>query len=261
MLVSDLPPLQAPPGATDADLERRFGGLRRLYGDARYAHIRRLRVAVVGLGGVGSWAAEALARSGVASLTLVDLDHVAESNINRQVQALGATLGQAKAAALAARVADIHPACRLHQVDAFVEPGNWPGLLPGPVDAVIDACDQLRAKQAIAAWALADGTPLVIAGAAGGKRAPQRIEVADLAEATHDPLLAALRQRLRRDHGAPRAGRIGLACVFSREAVAKPDDPSCEVDGSLNCHGYGSSVMVTASFGLAAAAAALEFVR
>jgi tRNA A37 threonylcarbamoyladenosine dehydratase len=243
----------------DADLERRFGGLRRLYGEERYARIRRLRAAVVGVGGVGSWAAEALARSGIAALTLVDLDHVSESNINRQVQALGATVGAAKVQALAARIADIHPGCHVHGVEEFVAAGNWPGLLPGPVDVVVDACDQVRAKETIAAWALAGGNALVIAGAAGGKRQPQRIAVADLAEASHDPLLAALRQRLRRQHGAARQGPIGLACVFSREAVARPQgEAACEVEGSLNCHGYGSSVMVTAAFGLAAAAAALE---
>ncbi|HMC14616.1 MAG TPA: ThiF family adenylyltransferase, partial [Albitalea sp.] len=131
-----------------ADLERRFGGLQRLYGDEGYARLRAARVAVVGLGGVGSWTAEALARSGVAELTLIDLDHVAESNINRQVQALGATLGQAKTEALRERIADIHPGCKVHAVEEFVEETNWPALLTQPVDAVIDACDQVRAKAA-----------------------------------------------------------------------------------------------------------------
>ena len=156
------------------DLERRFGGLRRLYGDAGYARLRAARVAVVGLGGVGSWAAEALARSGVAELTLIDLDHVAESNINRQVQALGATLGQAKAQALAARVADIHPGCVVHAVEEFAGPDNWPALLPRPIDALIDACDQVRAKQALAAWALRERVAFVCVGAAGGKQLAHR---------------------------------------------------------------------------------------
>ncbi len=243
--------------AIDADLERRFGGLRRLYGDAGYACIRSARIAVVGLGGVGSWAVEALARSGVASLTLIDLDHVAESNINRQVQALGATLGQSKAEALRERIADIHPGCNVHCVEEFAEENNWPALLPGPVDAVIDACDQVRAKAAIATWALATGTPLVMAGAAGGKRRPQDVQVEDLGLVTHDPLLASLRQRLRKHHGAARTGNMGLRCVFSREAVQPPVD-ACEVDGSLNCHGYGSSVTVTATFGMVCANLALE---
>lgn len=243
----------------DADLERRFGGLRRLYGDERYARLRGLAIAVVGVGGVGSWAAEALARSGVARLVLIDLDQVAESNVNRQVQALSATLGQAKVLALQQRIAQIHPGCEVQAVEAFVEPANWPGLLPGPVHAVIDACDQVRAKAALAAWALAGGVPLVCVGAAGGKRAPQRVELDDLARVTHDPLLASLRQRLRREHGAPRAGAIGVRCVFSREPVATPDE-ACGTDGSLNCHGYGSSVTVTATFGMTAAAAVVEAV-
>lgn len=246
-----------PPLATDtADLERRFGGLRRLYGDAGYRAIRAASVAVVGLGGVGSWAAEALARSGVAQLVLVDLDHVAESNINRQVQALGRTVGQAKAEALRDRIADIHPGCQVHMVDAFADADNWPGLLPVPVQAVIDACDQSHAKLALATWALATGTRLLVCGAAGGKREAQRVDLADLAEVTHDPLLASLRQRLRKQ-GAARQGRIGLVCVFSREAVAPPADVACAADGSLNCHGYGSTVTVTATFGMVAAGALL----
>jgi len=246
---------------TDADLERRFGGLRRLYGDTRYACIRAAHAVVVGVGGVGSWAAEALARSGVAALTLIDLDHVSESNVNRQVQALGSTVGQAKVDALRQRVADIHPGCEVVAIEEFVEPDNWPALLAKvarPVDVVIDACDQGRAKAVLAAWALASGTPLVIVGAAGGKRKAEAVAVEDLGLVTHDPMLASLRQRLRRHHGAGR-GRLGLACVYSREPVQAPlDVDACDVDGSLNCHGYGSSVAVTATFGMVAAGVAIE---
>ena len=242
--------------ADEADLERRFGGLRRLYGDVGYARVRAARVAVVGLGGVGSWAVEALARSGVAELTLVDLDHVAESNINRQVQATSATLGMAKVQALAERVHQIHPGCVVHRVEAFVDGDNWPALLPYPVDALIDACDQVRAKAALAAWALQARVPFVSVGAAGGKRLAQAVVVADLATATYDPLLASLRQRMRKQHGAAREGAIGVRCVFSRETVAMPlaadgaTNPALE--GGLNCHGYGSSVTVTATFGMVA---------
>jgi tRNA A37 threonylcarbamoyladenosine dehydratase len=247
------------PDAEPVDPERRFGGLRRLYGDASYARLRAAHIVVVGVGGVGSWAAEALARSGVAALTLIDLDHVSESNINRQVQALGATLGQAKVEALRLRIADIHPGCAVTSVEAFVEAGNWPQLLQGrAVDAVIDACDEGSAKAVLAAWALRSHVPLVIVGAAGGKREPQAVAVDDLALATHDPVLAALRQRLRRHHGAARTGRIGLRCVYSRESVRAPINAG-DVDGSLNCHGYGSSVAVTATFGMVAASAAIEF--
>ncbi|KNZ33097.1 MAG: heme biosynthesis protein HemY [Methylibium sp. NZG] len=254
-----------------ADLERRFGGLRRLYGDAGYARIRAAHVAVVGLGGVGSWACEALARSGVAALTLIDLDHVAESNINRQVQATGATVGQAKALALRDRVADIHPGCVVTAIEAFVDESNWPGLLTAPVDVLIDACDQVSAKAVLAAWALRTGTPLVTVGAAGGKRRPQEVRLNDLALVTHDPLLASLRQRLRQQHGGARSGAMGVRCVHSLEPVAPPQVDACAAEGSgtgatggsrdssLNCHGYGSSVGVTAAFGMVAANEALEF--
>lgn len=238
-----------------ADLQRRFGGLERLYGVAGAAAIRTAHVAVVGIGGVGSWAAEALARSGVGELTLIDLDHIAVSNVNRQIHALDSTLGQAKVQAMAQRIAQIHPGCRVHGIEEFVEPDNWPQLLPRGVTAVIDACDEVKAKVAMAAWARATGTLFVSAGAAGGKRLGHLVDIDDLARTTHDPLLAQVRYRLRKFHGAPREGRaIGVACVFSREAVAPPD-ASCAIegDGSLNCHGYGSVVAVTATFGQCAA--------
>lgn len=238
-----------------ADLDRRFGGLARLYGVSGAARIRAASVAVVGLGGVGSWAAEALARSSVGRLTLIDLDHVSESNINRQSQALQSTLGQAKVQAMRERIAQINPECDIIGIEEFVDSANWPKLLPGRADAVIDACDQVRAKAAMAAWARASGALFISAGAAGGKRLAHQVNIDDLAHATHDPLLAQLRHRLRKEHGAPPAGKkIGVSCVFSREAVLPPD-ASCAVegDGSLNCHGYGSVVSVTATFGLCAA--------
>jgi tRNA A37 threonylcarbamoyladenosine dehydratase len=245
-------------GQPHEDFERRFGGLRRLYGVDGAQRMFDAHVVVVGIGGVGSWAAEALARSGVRRLTLIDLDHVALSNVNRQIHASDATLGQAKGEAMRARVASFHPACQVDVVDDFVTPDNWPMLLPPGAEqpsALIDACDQVRAKTALAAWAQRVGVPFVTVGAAGGKRLAHRVELADLADVTHDPLLAQLRYRLRKHHAAARNGRMGTACVFSREAVAPPD-ASCDVagaDGSLNCHGYGSSVSVTATFGLCAA--------
>lgn len=257
------------PVEAGADLERRFGGLRRLYGEASYRRLRQARVAVVGIGGVGSWAAEALARCGVAALTLIDLDHIAESNVNRQIHALDATLGQAKVLAMRERIAQIHPGCTVRCIDEFVDAGNWPALLSDEVDVVIDACDDPRAKHLLAAWALREQRALVIAGAAGGKRQAHLVDVADLVHVTHDPLLAQLRQRLRRDQliasASPQAKRCGLSCVFSREAVARPDTgPACEAtpgfDANLNCHGYGSVVTVTASFGLVAANEALRLV-
>lgn len=240
-----------------ADLARRFSGLERLFGVGPAARIRQARVAVVGIGGVGSWSAEALARSGVGHLTLIDLDHVAESNINRQVHALRATLGQAKVQAMRERIAQINPACIVTGVEAFVEVDNWPAMLPAPVDAVIDACDQVRAKAVMAAWAMRHKDVVFITvGAAGGKRLAHKVDIDDLSQTTHDPLLARLRTLLRKQHGAVAAGRkIGIDCVFSREPV-QGADPSCAIeatDGTLNCHGYGSMVSVTATFGQCAA--------
>ncbi|CAN7412597.1 tRNA threonylcarbamoyladenosine dehydratase [Acidovorax sp. LjRoot66] len=243
--------------ATDEVTQRRFGGLERLYGVEGARRIRASHVVVVGIGGVGSWSAEALARSGVARLTLVDLDHVSESNINRQIHALSTTVGQAKIEAMRDRIALINPECDVRCIDEFVEPGNWPQLLGSdPVDAVIDACDQIKAKTAMAVWARATGQAFISVGAAGGKRQAHKVDIDDLSATTHDPLLAQLRYQLRKHHGAPREGRkIGITCVFSREAVAQPD-ASCAIeggDGSLNCHGYGSVVAVTATFGQCAA--------
>lgn len=244
-----------------ADLQRRFGGLERLFGMDGAAAIRKAHVVVAGIGGVGSWAAEALARSGVGTLTLIDLDHVAESNINRQVHALDATIGQAKVLAMQERIARIHPRCKVHAVEEFVEAGNWPAVLPDAgVDAVIDACDQVKAKVAMASWARTTRTAFVACGAAGGKRLAHKVDVDDLSATTHDPLLAQVRYRLRKLHGAPKDGKkIGVACVFSREPVAPPH-PSCAIegDGSLNCHGYGSVVSVTATFGQCAAGWVLD---
>ena len=261
-----------------ADLDRRFGGLARLYGAAGACRIRAAHIVVVGLGGVGSWAAEAAARSGVARLTLVDFDHIAESNINRQVHALDDTLGQAKVQAMRDRIAHIHPACQVDCIEEFVDAANWPDVLElgrafDPMKlAVIDACDQVRAKTAMAAWAIQNQATLISVGAAGGKRLAHRVDIEDLALVTHDPLLAQMRYRLRKEHGAARHGKIGVACVFSREAVLQPaavsaqdaqennlemgqetnDEAATKTDGSLNCHGYGSVVTVTSTFGLCA---------
>ena len=269
VIASDLVPPVAAAVLTDTaapDFARRFGGLERLYGVAGAARIRHAHVLVVGIGGVGSWAVEALARSGVGRLTMIDLDHVSESNINRQIHALEATVGQAKVEAMRERIAQINPECKVHAIDEFVEPGNWTTLLDaaqaanGPATAVIDACDQVKAKLTMAAWARWSRAAFITAGAAGGKRQAHKVDIDDLSLVTHDPLLAQLRQRLRKEHGAPRDGKkIGVTCVFSRESVAPPD-ASCAIegDGSLNCHGYGSVVSVTATFGQCAAGWVLD---
>lgn len=245
------------------DHERRFGGLRRLYGNEGAQRIFDAHVLIVGIGGVGSWVAEALGRSGVGALTLVDMDHVAESNINRQIHALSQTLGQSKVIAMRERIEQINSSARVQTIDDFVTPDNWSSVYAqarqvGCVDAVVDACDQQAAKTTMAAWSLQAGIPLITVGAAGGKTQAHRVDQADLSDVTHDPLLAQLRYRLRKSHGAPRQGRMGVTCVFSREAVKQPGASCGTQDGSLNCHGYGSSVAVTAAFGMASAGWVLD---
>jgi len=264
------------------DFERRFGGLSRLYGAAGAQRIRQAHIVVVGLGGVGSWAAEAAARSGVGRLTLVDLDHIAESNINRQVHALDNTVGMAKVQAMRERIARINPDCTVDCIEEFVDVSNWPGVLSFDADfdwktvAVIDACDQVKAKTAMAAWAIKSKAKFISVGAAGGKRLAHKVDIEDLSQVTHDPLLAQMRNRLRKEHGAAREKKkIGVACVFSRESVMQPgaiavaargetvDAPHLgdlssdflvedQSDATLNCHGYGSVVAVTSTFGLCA---------
>jgi tRNA threonylcarbamoyladenosine dehydratase len=269
--------VQTSPDPVDADLARRFGGLERLYGVQGAGAIRAAHVAVIGIGGVGSWAVEALARSGVGQITLIDFDQVAESNINRQIHAETTTVGMAKVDAMKARMMQINPHCRVHCVEEFATPDNWQAMVDhaqahGGFTAVIDACDQVKTKVAVAAWARAQSLVkpksstacfFITVGAAGGKRRADKVDIADLQDTTHDPLLAQVRYRLRKGHGAPRDKRIGVHCVFSRESVAPPD-PSCalaeegEGDGSLNCHGYGSVVAVTAAFGMCAAGWVLD---
>lgn len=237
------------------DRQRRFAGLDRLWGAESAEIVRRAHVAVVGVGGVGSWAVEALARSGLGHLTLIDLDQVSESNINRQIQALSSTVGQAKVQALKDRITQINPQCRVDVIEEWVSPANCEHLLgtvAQPLDALIDACDQVQAKVALASWARRHGVCFLGVGAAGGKSQAHRVDVADLARITHDPLLAQVRQRLRKS-GAPTEGRaMGWSYVFSTEPVQRPAMANA-CDATLNCSGYGSLVTVTATFGLCAA--------
>ncbi len=245
----------------DADFERRFSGVQRLFGTPAFQSLQGAHVVVIGVGGVGSWAVEALARSGIGCITMIDLDHIAESNVNRQIHALSDTLGMAKVHAMQQRILKIHPACHVHAVDDFVVPENWPQILPKPADAVIDACDQVKTKTALAHWACQNtNIPFVTVGAAGGKRQAHRVQIADMARVTHDPLLSKIRYNLRKFHSAPKAPRLlGLTCVYSDEVVSMPD-VNCDASpqANLSCHGYGSFVPVTATFGMVAAGWVLD---
>lgn len=273
-------------------LDRQLAATARLLGSAGVVSLRRGHVVVVGIGGVGSWAAEALTRAGVGRLTLIDLDHVSPSNLNRQLHALRSTLGQSKVLAMQTRIHDIDPSIELQAIEDFIDADNVSRYLCDPAAIVLDCIDQTSAKVALAIHARQQKLPLVMCGAAGGKFDPARLRLADLAMATHDPLLAGVRSRLRREAQWPGAGQLmKLACVYSDEPVQRPvsaddggkavaleaanpiDASASEVGrttaslnaaaskGSLTglaCAGYGSLMTVTASMGLLAATWALR---
>ncbi len=247
-----------------ADFKRRFGGVQRLYGTATLERFQSAHVCVVGIGGVGSWAAEALARSAIGQITLIDLDMVAESNVNRQIHALGDSFGKAKTDAMAERILAINPACRINCVEDFVTPTNLDQMLDMGFDYVIDAIDQVRTKAAMIAWCKAHNTSVITAGGAGGQIDPTRIEIIDLAHTIQDPLLSKVRALLRKEYGFTRdqKKKFGVPAVFSSEPLRYPDNgASCDEAPTLtglNCAGYGSSVCVTAPFGLFAASEVLR---
>ena len=258
------------------DLDRRFGGVRRLYGDAGLAKFQAAHLVVIGIGGVGSWAAEALARSAIGAMTLIDLDNIAESNVNRQLHAVDGAFGKAKVTAMCERILSINPSCKITEIEDFAMPENIEKLLNFPVNGIVDCIDDAKAKAAIAAFCKAKKIPLIMTGGAGGRLDATRIKSADLAQVNGDKLLAKVRNILRKDYGFPK-GKDGLnvkqtkmnvSCVYSDEPVTMPlqannggassdaDLTSCDLEQAvtgLNCAGYGSSVCVTAPFGFVAA--------
>ena len=246
------------------DYERRFGGIARLYGATAAERLRKANICVVGVGGVGSWALEALARSGIGHLAAVDLDMVAESNTNRQIHALGDIYGKAKVDAMAERIRSINPSCDITCIEDFVTLENVSEILQPSFDVVIDAIDQTRVKAAMIAHCLRQTTPIIVAGAAGGQSDPTQVKISDLAVTVQDPLLAKVRALLRRQYGFPRdtKKKFGVSAVFSTEALRYPaSQASCETSlgtSGLSCAGFGSSVCVTAVFGMTAAARAID---
>lgn len=251
----------------DIDYERRFGGIARLYGAQGLARFQQAHICVIGVGGVGSWVVEALARSAIGSITIIDLDNVAESNINRQIQATSATLGKAKVTALAERIALINPTCQVIEIEEFVTPDNLDEMIGvRRFDFVIDAIDNVKAKTALLAYCRLHAQAVITIGAAGGQTDPSKIEIRDLSRTEQEPLLALVRKRLRQNHGFPRGSKskFGIDAVFSMEALSMPETAEvCDVAGApgisgLNCAGFGSSIVVTASFGLMAAAYVLR---
>jgi tRNA A37 threonylcarbamoyladenosine dehydratase len=250
----------------DVDFDRRFGGIARLYGERALERFRAAHVCVVGVGGVGSWIVEALARSAVGRLTLIDLDNVAESNINRQIQALSTTIGMPKIEALKQRIALINPYCQVDLVEDFIDPDNIPQMIgtgrPGAAryDYVVDAIDSVKAKAALIAYCSQHAIPLIVIGGAGGQLDPTKIEVRDLARTEQEPLLKKVRKILRARYGFARGekNKYHIDAVFSMEPLRYPEaGDACEVDANsitgLNCAGFGSSMVVTATFGMVAA--------
>lgn len=261
------------------DHARRFGALDRLYGPGALQQLGCAHVVVAGIGGVGSWCVEALARSGVGAITLIDLDNIAESNINRQLHALDATLGQAKVQAMADRIAQINPDCRVSAIEDFVTPDNLYEVIPATASVLVDCIDQASAKIAMILHARRQRLPILVCGGAGGKTNPLALRAGDLSGSTNDALLAKLRNVLRRQHGYPRpvpAGpggrgrlktpRMGVRVLwFDQPAIlpaawgqAGSDDAGAPQ--GLSCAGYGSAVSVTAAMGMAAAAEAVHHV-
>lgn len=254
------------------DFERRFGGVSRLYGKQALTHFSNAHIVVIGIGGVGSWVAEALARNAIGKLTLIDMDVVAESNINRQLPALSSTVGRNKIDVMAERILDINPACDVQLIDSFVTQDNIPDLISLDTRFVIDCIDNSRIKAAMIAWCKRQKIKIITIGGAGGQVDPALIKIADLSSTKHDPLLSKTRKLLRQDYGYSRnpKRRFAIPCVFSSEHLrystvsgdisqAKPES---NTSSDLSCAGgLGSSVMVTASFGFMAVAYVLNKIR
>lgn len=250
----------------DVDFARRFGGIGRLYGEPALERFRAAHVCVIGVGGVGSWVVEALARSAIGHLTLIDLDNVAESNINRQIQALSSTIGMPKIEALRQRIAEINPFCQVTLVEDFIDLENIETLVANQgFDYVVDAIDSVKPKAALIAWCSANRMPLVVVGGAGGQIDPTKVEIRDLARTEQEPLLKKVRKLLRAQYGFSRGEKqkYHIDAVFSMEPLRYPETgDACEIDDNgitgLNCAGFGSCMVVTATFGMVTAGQVLR---
>jgi tRNA A37 threonylcarbamoyladenosine dehydratase len=248
-----------------SDFETRFGGIGRLFSRAGLERLRCAHVCVVGIGGVGSWAVEALARSGVGKLTLVDLDEVCVSNVNRQLHALDGTVGRKKTDVMIERVQAINPQCEVRSLPIFFTEANAGEILSTPFECVLDAIDDVTNKCQLIAGCRERHISIVTSGGAGGRRDTTAIRVADLAFTAHDRLLQQVRERLRKEHGFPRGKEpFGIDCVYSIEqpVFPQPDGSVCAkrptgahgADLRLNCdYGFGTATFVTGAFGFAAA--------
>ncbi len=251
-----------------SEFDQRFGGIIRLYGTTEADILRNAHICIIGIGGVGSWAAEALARSGIGKLTLIDHDDIAISNINRQIHSLSSTLDKSKVEVMAERILQINPECDCHVIDDFISENNLEKYLHRDYNFVIDAIDSIRFKAALINHCKRNKIPMITTGGAGGLIDPTKITTADLSRTWNDPLAAKVRSRLRQDYGFPGNGKrsFGVQCVFSTEQQRYPkaDGSVCHAKpgikgASLDCNfGFGSSTCVTATFGFIAAARAIQ---
>ncbi len=252
---------------TDAFYER-FGGIQRLYGTVGAEVIRDSHFCVVGIGGVGSWVVEALARTGVGAITFIDHDDIAASNTNRQLHTLDSTIDCSKAEVMAERVKDINPACKVTAIDDLLTETNVEKYIGKQFDYVVDAIDSIRHKAALINYCSRNKIPVITTGGAGGITDPTQIQITDLSKTYNDPLAAKVRSKLRNDFGFTKnpKRRFGIDCVFSTEqsVYPKPDGSVCQrkpgVKGAtLDCNfGYGSATFVTATFGFVAVSRALQ---
>ena len=239
------------------EYDRRFAGVAKIYGEDSFSHYEKSHVMVIGIGGVGSWAVEALARSGVGELSLVDMDVVAASNINRQLPAMSTTLGHEKIAVMAERCHAINPRIKINLIDDYLTPENIKEILAGNPDLILDCIDDVKAKFALMLHCRFNKIPLIVSGGAGGKLDPLKIRVADLSKTEQDPMLAKLRAQLRGKGICKKPKeKFGITCVYSI------DNPFSSADvcasAGLRCGGYGSAVVVTSSFAMVAVAEGLK---
>ncbi len=248
---------------------QRFGGIGRLYGAQSLQWLTEAHACVIGVGGVGSWAAEALARSGIGQITLIDMDDICITNTNRQIHALDITQGMVKVDAMAERIAAINPECLVNPVAEFISKENLWDLIGEQFDLVIDAIDSVQSKAALIAHCKRRKIPLIVAGGAGGQTDPRQITSGDLAKTTHDPLLSKIRNILRREYNFSKnpKRKFGVECIYSTEQLVypQPDGSVCQAKSAeqgnvrLDCSaGFGAATMVTASFGLMAAARGID---
>ena len=242
--------------------EQRFGGIGRLYGNSALERLRQAHICVIGIGGVGSWAVEALARSGIGKLTLIDMDDICVTNINRQIHALSGNIGKLKTEVMKERVKLINSECEVQVIDDFISAENLAEYLNRDYDYVIDAIDNVKTKAALIAYCKRNKIKVITIGGAGGQTDPSQIRIADLSKTVQDPLLAKVRSVLRKNYNFSQnpKRKFGIDCVFSTQPLIFPQtEGECAVSATMNCaNGFGAATMITATFGFFAVSRVID---